>query len=148
MLLTFYRNVGCPICNLRFHEVEARMPEWAAKGLVSIAVYESTGDNLRAYMDDERPATLLIPDPFEELYALYHVERSTAKLMKGMLHGAMGKMSRGKKLFTKKIKQDGHMDRIGAEFLIDAEGTLRVAHYGAYLGDHLALDSIAAFVAR
>ena len=22
VLLTFYRNVGCPICNLRFHEIQ------------------------------------------------------------------------------------------------------------------------------
>ncbi len=148
VLLTFYRNVGCPICNLRFHEIEERTAEFKAKGLVVIAVYESSAANMRSYMEGERFNTIMVPDPEQRLYALYNVERSSGKLMKGMFHGAMGKMMKGKKLFKQKVKQDGHMNRVSADFLINADGTLNTAYYGAYVGDHLSVDSINTFLAR
>lgn len=146
VLLTFYRNVGCPICNLRFHEVEQQQAALATKGLKVIAVYESTPENMRSYMEGERFGTTMIADPEQTLYALYGVERSMGKMMKGMFHGAMGKMSKGKKLFTKKMKQDGNANRVSADFLINADGTLHTAYYASYVGDHLPMDSVKAFV--
>jgi hypothetical protein len=66
--------------------------------------------------------------------------------MKGMFHGAMGKMKEGKKLFKKKIKQDGTANRISADFLIDENGNVASAYYGKYIGDHLPIDSIKQFL--
>jgi peroxiredoxin len=146
VFLSFHRNVGCPICNLRFHQVEEHMAEFQQKGLVVIAVYESTAEAMRSYLEGEHFGTIMIPDPEQGLYALYRVERSKGKVMKGMLHGALGKMSDGRKLFRKRMKQDGHLDRIGADFLINADGTLHTAYYGAYVGDNLPLDSVRAFL--
>ena len=67
-------------------------------------------------------------------------------MMKGMFHGAMGKMNKGKQLFSKKIKQDGSMSRIGADFLIDEDGKIKKAYYGKYLGDHIPLSDIKEFL--
>lgn len=146
ILLTFYRNVGCPICNLRFQELQQLADTFKTKGLILLAVYESTADNMKQYLEGENPYALMIPNPEQELYKLYDIDRSMGKMMKGMFHGAMGKMSKGKKLFKQKIKQDGNSNRISADFLIDENGKVHTAHYGKYIGDHLPISDIIHFV--
>jgi peroxiredoxin len=142
VLLNFYRNAGCPACNFRFHELEKQSANFKAKGLVVISVYESSSENLNKYLSNTSRYSIMIPNPSQDLYAAYSVERSMGKMMKGMFNGAMGKMNKGQKLFTEKIKQDGNMDRIGAEFLIDEDGKILISHYGKFLGDHLSIETI------
>ncbi|MBX2905342.1 MAG: redoxin domain-containing protein [Taibaiella sp.] len=146
VLLTFHRNVGCPICNLRFHELEKMAG--STPDLVLLAVYESSADNMRKYLDGSEVHTVMIPDTAQALYQLYGVERSKGKIMKGMLHGGMGKIKAGKKLFTQNIKQDGNMDRIGADFVIDEHGKVLIAHYDSYVGGHLPVHEILSMVGR
>lgn len=140
VLLSFHRNVGCPICNLRFHELETMAV--SIPDLVLLAVYESSPEHMRKYLDGQDVHAVMIPDTAQALYQLYGVERSKGKIMKGMLHGAMGKMKAGKKLFTQKMTQDGNMDRIGADFLLNEEGKILIAHYDRYVGDHLPVKEV------
>lgn len=148
VLLTFYRNVGCPICNFRFHELEQEARYFKSKGLVVIAVYESSAENMKRYLAGTTPYAIMLPNPAQDIYRRYGVERSMGKIMKGMLHGAMGKARKGKKLFLNNMKQDGHADRIGADFLIDEQGRVYEAHYGRYVSDHIPVESIKAFLNR
>lgn len=140
VLLTFHRNVGCPICNLRFHELEKMAA--TTPGLVLLAVYESSAEHMRKYLHGQQVHAVMIPDTAQALYKLYAVERSKGKIMKGMFHGGMGKIKAGRKLFTQQIKQDGNMDRIGADILLDETGNVLIAHYGTYVGDHLPVTAI------
>lgn len=146
VMLTFNRNVGCPICNLRFHELEKQSDYFKSKGLVILAVYESTPEHMKQYLDEVNPYMTMIPNPEQNLYKLYEIDKSMGKLLKGMFHGAMGKMGKGKKLFKTKIKQDGNKNRISAEFLIDENGTIQTAHYGKFVGDHLPIEDIKQFL--
>ena len=43
VLITFYRNVGCPVCNVRFHELQEQTEFYKSKNLVVLAIYESLG---------------------------------------------------------------------------------------------------------
>lgn len=146
ILLSFYRNVGCPICNLRFHEIQKQAEYFKSKGLVILAIYESTLENMQQYVEGQTFYATMIPNPDLSLYRLYNIERSYSKLMLAMFHGAMGKMMNGKKLFSKKIKEDGNMNRIEADFLIDENGIIKLAYYGKYIGDHLPIDTIKQFI--
>lgn len=146
VLLTFYRNVGCPVCNMRFHELQEQAGYFKSKGLIVLAVYESSAENMKKYVADEKFYAALIPNPDQRLFTLYRVERSMGKMMRGMFHGAMGKMSKGKKLFKTKIDQDGNANRIPADFLIDENGIVQTAYYGKFIGDHLSLEEIKKFV--
>lgn len=146
VLLTFYRNVGCPICNLRFHELQEQAASFKSNGLIVLAVYESTAENIKQYMDGETFYATMIPNPDQSLYKLYDIERSGGKMLKGMFHGAMGKMKKGKALFKKKIELDGSANRISADFLIDENGNVQTAYYGKYIGDHLPIDKIKQFL--
>ncbi|MBC7921663.1 MAG: redoxin domain-containing protein [Ferruginibacter sp.] len=145
VLLTFQRNVGCPVCNLRFHALEQHRTDLRAKGIEVLAVYESAAVTTKQYLGGQTPYAQLIPDPEQKLYALYGAERSFGKLLSGvLLHGGLGKMSASKKLNPHLPKQDGHPDRIGADFLIDPAGRIIRAHYHRFVGDDLPLSEVVA----
>lgn len=142
VLLMFNRNVGCPVCNLQYHQLSENAGYFKEKGLVILSVYESSAKSMKEYLEGEELFSVMIPDSSLDLYKLYDVERNTGKLMKGIFNGAIGKAKKGKKLFSKKMQQDGNTDRINAEFFIDENGTVTKAHYGRYLGDHLTIEEI------
>ena len=146
VLLTFYRNAGCPICNLRFHELQEQADYFKSKRLVLLAVYESSADNMKQYLEGENPYAIMIPNPGQSLYQLYDIDKSMGKVMKGLFHGALEKVKKGKKLFKHEIKADGSSDRIGADFLIDESGKINTAYYGKFLGDHLPITEIKQFL--
>jgi len=93
-----------------------------------LAVYESTAENMKQYLKGEECYSTMIPNPDQRLYKLYGIERSSGKLIKGMVHRAMGKMKEGKALFKKKIKLDGNANRISADFLIDENGNVKTTY--------------------
>jgi len=146
VLLTFYRNVGCPICNLRFHEIQEQAEYFKSKNLVVLAVYESTVENMKTYLADENPYAVMLPDPEKNLYQLYNIEKSKRKVFNSIFHGAISKAKKGGKLFKTKMKQDGDTNTIGADFLIDENGNVNTAYYGKYIGDHLPIEKIKPFL--
>ena len=142
VLLTFYRNVGCPVCNFRFHELEDQTDYFKSKNVVLIGVYESTSQNMKQFLEGENPYSIMIPNHDETLYNLYNVDKSTGKIIKGVFNGAIEKSKKGKKLFKTKIKQDGNSNRIGADFIIDEKGNVLMAYYGKFLGDRIPIEKV------
>lgn len=140
LYLSFQRNAGCPVCNLRTHELLKHADYFKSHNISVFLVYESPVEKMKEYLGDNSYPFHFIADPQNKLYNLYGVERSMLKLMKGMFNGLLVRASKGAKLFRKPMKQDGHLDRIPAEFIIDERGKISLAHYGKFLGDHLALD--------
>lgn len=146
ILLTFYRNSGCPICNLRFHEIQEQTDYFKSKNLVVLAIYESSSENMKKYLEGETPYAIMVPNPEQTIYKLYDIDRSSGKVLKGLFHGAIGKAKKGEKLFKSKMKQDGNGSTIGADFLIDENGIVKTVYYGKFLGDHLPIDKIKDFL--
>ncbi|WP_430402283.1 redoxin domain-containing protein [Fluviicola sp.] len=146
ILLTFYRNVGCPICNLRFHEIQEQTDYFKSKNLIVLAIYESSAENMKKYLEGENPYAIMVPNPEQNLYQLYDIEKSKGKAFKSVFHGAISKAKKGGKLFKTKMKQDGDGNTIGADFLIDENGIVNTAYYGKYIGDHLPIDKIKSFL--
>jgi thioredoxin-dependent peroxiredoxin len=145
VLLSFMRNAGCPVCNLRVHELRKNAGTFTAKNIEVVLIYESGASNLRKYVSDLDKAQFpfrFVADSTLTLYNQYGIEASFFKFMGSMFNGIMGKMDEGKKLFKSDIPQDGSMMRIPADVFIDENGIVRKAHYGGYVGDHLALKEI------
>jgi peroxiredoxin Q/BCP len=140
--LSFERNAGCPVCSLRTHELLKRSTYFNDRDIKVIMVYESSPEKMKEYLGDSVYPFHFVADPKNELYNKFGVERSMGKVLKSLFHGIMGKVMKGKKLFKKPMKQDGHRDRIPAEFIIDIQGRIRVAHYGNYIGDHLTFEDV------
>lgn len=138
VLLSFMRNAGCPVCNFQVHELLAQADSLKARNIAVVLVYQSSRENLLGYLSGQALPFTFVADPDNQLYRRYGIEHGMGKMMKGMFNGALGKMRKGKRLFTSQVKQDGNGTTIGADFLLDGQGTVVKAHYGAYLGDHLA----------
>lgn len=143
--LAFERNAGCPVCNLRTHELLKQADYFKSRNISVFLVYESSVEKMKEYLGEDSYPFQFIADPQNKLYNLYGVERSMLKMMRAMFNGLFTKVSTGTKLFKKPIKQDGHVDRIPAEFIIDQHGKVVMAHYGKFVGDHVPFGELAKF---
>lgn len=155
ILLSFFRSAGCPVCNTRVAQLMGNALRWNEQGLIIVAVYESTRENMLEYVQDStgrrRFPFTIIADPERKHYQTFHIETSFAKMMGGFMKGSVVAMAMKGSDFSQshsKPKQDGTMTRIGADFLIDERGIIQTAHYGAFLGDHLATDAVSRFAAQ
>jgi peroxiredoxin len=136
LLLSFYRYVGCPFCNLRFVQILQDYKKYSDAGLQFISIFESTPAYVLEYVTRRKPPMPVIADPQGELYALYGLKRSWLGVLSGMFH--VPKMI---KAFTIKDRPfqgaDVPINRMPADFLITANGRLEIIHYGRDMSDHL-----------
>ncbi len=146
ILLSFYRHVGCPFTNLRFLELQELDNYFRETGLVVLAVYESTAENLRRYSQDEIFYARMIGDPDYTLYTLYDIEQSTLKILYSMYKGGYAKATEGRRRFKHQFLPEGRKDTLGGDFLIDQDGIIQYAYYNQYLGDHLPVKDIIRFL--
>jgi len=146
VLLTFYRHVACPFTNLRFLQLQQMDEYFREMGLVVLAVYESSTENLKRYSANESFYAQIIPNPGFDLYTLYDIELNTLKILFSMYKGAYAKAKEGHKAFKEKFEPEGHLNLLGADFLIDEAGMIVYPYYNQYLGDHLPVDDIRKFL--
>lgn len=142
LYLAFERNAGCPVCNLRTHQLLKQADTFKASNTAVVMVYESPVQTMKEYLDGNTYPFHFVADPHNKLYNQYGVQRSMLMVMRGLFNGLISKAMQGNKLFKKPMKQDGHMDRIPAEFIIDESGKLKLAHYGKFVGDHLPVSDL------
>lgn len=146
ILLTFNRYVACPLCNYRTHQLLEQYDTLKKNNLIIISVYESTKETLTEYSTKEDVPFIMISDPEEKLYKQFKVQKSWRKTFAGLFSNYSRKHSGGKKQFKSEYKRDGSMNRIGADFLVDEKGTIQVAYYGKFVGDHLPVEEITKWV--
>jgi thioredoxin-dependent peroxiredoxin len=140
--LAFMRFAGCPVCNLRVHTLLKQGNAFKEKNIEVVLIYESSIENMLVYLNDETYPFTFVADPQNSLYNAFGVETSFGKLLKSLFKGMLDKVKKGEKLFKKKPVLDGKVTRMEAEFLIDKNGKLLIAHYGSFLGDNVAIDEI------
>jgi len=146
VLLTFYRHVACPFSNLRFLELQKMDKYFRDMGLVVLAVYESSPENLKRYSLGESFYARIIANPEFDLYTLYDIELNTLKILYSMYKGAYGKAREGQKKFKDRFEPEGHLNLLGGDFLIDEAGIIKYPYYNQYLGDHLPVNNILQFL--
>ena len=147
--LVFYRFSGCPFCNLRFHEIEELAELYKKNNVILISVYESSAKNMLDMMADYNFYSIMIPNQDSSLYSLYDLDRSKIGLLRFLLFKeGIFKALKGMKLFKKKVAQDGHADRLEAEFLLNEEGNIVNAHYAQTPGNYLSLGTVRTFVGQ
>lgn len=147
VLLTFLRPAWCPVCNARTHELIENYEALKAQGLEVIAVYPSTAEKLKGYVNDLNIPFTVIADPEEELYRLYKIERSKEKYAQTVKEAkGMEAFKKGQALFKKHGNDYGGSQQveepiIPADFILEKD-KIKEAHYGAFLGDHLVIENL------
>lgn len=112
-----------------------------AHKVYSIAIFEDKEDFLRQYTHNSPSFTHLVADPDGTWYRSYRLDKSLWGVMKTLFHDGMKKASAGKELLAP-IHGGAGGTRLTAEFLIDGAGNIIDAHYGAFVGDHLSIETI------
>ncbi len=139
VLLSFFRNAACAICNLRVHQLIARYPAYQQAGLELIAVFESSSAAMLQYVGKQDAPFPLIADPQAELYALYDLESSEAKVAKTMAMPATQQRIAEAAAQGFQLTQEpgSNFLRMPADFFIDPDGLVVRAHYAEYVWDHM-----------
>ena len=141
VLLKFYRFAGCPICNLHIREYIRREDELVAAGITVIAVWHSSSRKLaRSFRHLDLPFAVLA-DPLKRLFRAYRVEESWRGMVALPMWRAYIKAMRAGFL-TRPFFHEGGVTGNPADFLIDARGVVRHAHYGLHYADSLPVDRV------
>jgi thioredoxin-dependent peroxiredoxin len=148
LLLCFFRNAACAVCNLRVHQLIQRYPAYHRSGLEILAVFESPRENILQYVGKQDAPFPIVADPQAQLYALYGVEVSEDKVAKTMSMPEMHETIRAAAAqgFALTPEAGSNFNRMPAEFLIGPDLTVQRAHYADYVMDHLPLEVIEQFL--
>lgn len=140
--LSLHRYAGCPLCNLRVHQMVEKFAVFEARGIAVLAVFQSTRASVLQSLGGQRAPFALLCDPLEKIYKLYGAEaRLTAFLSPKNLLPAAEATRRG--FLPGPV--EGTMARIPAEFLIEPDGRIARAFYGEVISDHLSMADVVAW---
>ncbi len=150
VLLAFFRFSACALCNLRVQQFIGRYPQWQSRGMEVIAVFESPLANMKTYVGAQNAPFALIADPEAALYDLYGIETSEEKVQSTLADaGTKVRIAEAAAAGFKLTPEEGsNFHRIPAEFIIDDNGIVKVAHYNRLITDHLDFAEIDRFAAN
>ena len=148
VLLSFFRNAACALCNLRVRQLIQRFPALQAQGLEVVVVFESSADALRQYVGRQDAPFPIVADPTAALYDLYQVESSEEKVATTMAMAATAAVigEAADNGFELVPEADANFLRMPADFFIDRDGTIRKAHYADFVWDHLPFETVEALL--
>lgn len=141
----FSRWAACPICNYRIHQMVAEWPRrYAGRSFRHINIFPSKPEKMIEYVVKQEPPFDLVPDPEEKLYGVYGLEASVAKgLNLETLNIVISALRQG---LGELELWDGPAFRVPADFLIDRDGIIRVAHYGRKITENIPFDTVDAWL--
>ncbi|MES2935252.1 MAG: peroxiredoxin-like family protein [Pseudomonadota bacterium] len=139
VMLSFYRYASCPVCNFRMHVLIQAYPRLSAAGLELVAVFQSSPESISQYVGRQDAPFAIVADPTMALYRRFGVETHWASMLSLKVIGTALRAF-GKGFLPGRI--EGPAFRTPADFLIEADGRIAVAHYGSHIDDHIALGEI------
>jgi peroxiredoxin Q/BCP len=147
IFLAFYRNGACALCNLRIHELSLRQNDFDRAGIVMIAVFESTIEDMKPFVGKQKLGFTLLSDPEGKLYEMYGVKNSPELINHVMTSGsAAERVAAADAAGFKLTPQEGvNFFRIPAEVLIDRDLNIVKIHHCDQLTNHLPIEEVLKF---
>lgn len=144
ILLSFFRNGACALCNLRVHEMIKRNDEFRKTGIKIIAVFESSIEDMTSFVGAQQPPFILLSDPQAKLYDIYGVETSEEKISQVMKNNVAHERiaEAAQNGFQLTPQANSNFFRLPADFLIDENFVIQKAHYSNQVIDHLTFEEI------
>lgn len=141
LMLSFYRYAACPFCNLRINQLKnLYLDNWKNENMEMIGVFQSPSESIKKYAPAGEHYFPIIPDPERKLYKLYRVEKSWHGFFRAFLR--LGELISMTAKGLLKIDPEGPPNRLPADFLINADGTIHTAYYAKDIGDHIPIDLV------
>ena len=141
LILSFYRYAACPYCNLRMHHfIKKYQADYANRGIKAVAVFQSPQKSISKYLSKHEAPFDIIADPQQLWYKTMGLRTSWTGFMIGVAKVSQGLEARRKGLIN--IDPEGPANRLPADFLIGADGTVEVVYYANNISDHIPFDAI------
>lgn len=145
IILSFFRDAGCPFCNLRVFEFTKRFKEWDKLGIEVIAVFSSSPEEVKQFVTKNPRPFRTIADPDLELYKQYGLKSSVIGFIRGLLL-RIPQARAGRKAGAKIDLKNPNATLLPADFLIGFDGRVVDLYYGKDVGDHMPIKRIESFV--
>jgi peroxiredoxin len=147
ILLSFFRNGACALCNLRVHALIQRYESYQAHGMEIVAVFESHLQDMTNEVGRQNAPFPILADPDGSIHELFEVENSMEKVQATMQHPDVQSViaSAAAIGFPLKQQEEANFARIPADFLLDVNLVVHTAHYGSMVFDHLPFETIERF---
>lgn len=144
LLLSFFRNAACALCNLRVHQLIERYPQYHRAGLEIVAIFEAPRANMLQYVGKQDAPFPLVADPEARLYDLYGVENAEAKVAATMAMPATEQVvaQAAAQGFALTKEAGSNFLRMPADLLIGPDGRVQRVHYADYVWDHMPFEMI------
>ena len=71
LILSFYRGVWCPYCNMELQALQAALPEFERFGASLVAISPQTAPNSRKSVRDNKVSFPILSDPKNEVAAAF-----------------------------------------------------------------------------
>jgi len=126
------------------HHLIERFPQLQQHDLEIVTVFESSASSIRQYVGKQDAPFTIIPDAEAVLYALYGVEVSAEKLEATMTRPETPQVIQDAAThgFPLTPEEGSNFYRLPAEFLINPQGVVQIAHYAEFVYDHLELATL------
>lgn len=146
IILSFYRNVNCPFCNRRVHEIMGNNYKLKKAGVQLVLLFESSNEKLASSVFHQGVSPWpLLGDPDKKVYTKYGIERSPLKMMKTMFVSSLRQAKKDTEELNLPQDKDADISLIPADFFIDENFQIVNAHYGTHLDDHVSIQELKAF---
>lgn len=146
IILSFYRNVSCPFCNRRIHQIMGHNLRLKQSDTQMILLFESTQEKLLSSVFHQGISPWpLIGDPDKNIYKQYRIESSISKVVKSLFTTDMRQATKYAESLSLPTDKDASLTLIPADFFIDENFKIVKAHYGRNLDDHVSLDDLKSF---
>jgi peroxiredoxin len=145
ILISFFRNVACPFCNFRIHQLTKKNEKWKDK-LEMIFFLESKKEVvLRSTFHQDVSPIPIISDEKKIMYQNYGIEKSTLKWIGTMLSSKhRATYNTAKEMGLGIDSGEGLINTIPADFLLDENLNIIEAYYGKNVADHIPFETIEA----
>lgn len=141
LILSFYRYAACPFCNLRMqHFINKYQSDYANRGIKAIAVFQSPQKSISKYLSKHEAPFDIVADPQQLWYKTMGLRTSWTGFMLGAANVSQALEARSKGLMN--IHPEGPANRLPADFLIGADGTVEVVYYAKNISDHIPFEAI------
>jgi peroxiredoxin len=149
----FRRFAGCPVCDLHLHDFTRRHAELLNARIRELVVFHSTTQDLLEY-ESQLPFDV-IADPDKRMYREFGVESSFWALFDprvwltilwAVLRSLVRIVRRGSPVPP--LWPRGGRFGLCADFMINCDGRVVAAKYGAHAGDHWSVDEVLSLAGR
>ncbi|MDF4203829.1 peroxiredoxin-like family protein [Maribacter sp. SA7] len=144
ILISFFRYAECALCNLRIAELKRASEVFQKEDIEVITIFQSHEESLKESIHKRHELDFtVISDPNFKLYDMYGVTTSWGKLLRtASLKGIKSTFAASSQGFKLGGRVEGKFNQIPADFLLDRNKRIKIAHYGSSLIDHMPLEEI------